>query len=105
MSNWRMVIEGMGVHHNGMTAILPSTDEIKTVLAEKKKYYTDKEGKLYVPGGIPAELGPKVESWTPTVPTDANAQFADFVKDLKDMGHVINHASFEVTGQKEYVKV
>ena len=63
MGNWRIVIEGMGVHHNGTKAVMQDGTEIR--------------------GGVTQEHREKhgdVLRWEPVLPTDANNMFYEFLK-------------------------
>ena len=84
MGNWRMVIEGTGVHHNGMTAISKDID--------------GKE--VRIRGGVPP--GVDVIEWISSVPEDADNQFFQFVKLLEQMGHKIHLAKMELLGHVDY---
>jgi hypothetical protein len=92
MGNWRIVIEGVGAHHNGMTGIITNPDGTET-------RYTQ---------GIPSNallgIDEKNVRWEANIPYDANVMTTEFVQELKNKGHNIKQASFEILyGQKDYL--
>ena len=82
MGNWRMVIEGQGMHHNGTKAVM-------------------KDGSVIL-DGVKSELIDSIDHWAPKQPHDADRMWREFVEALKAAGHVIHSIKFECLGQVEY---
>jgi len=82
MGNWRITIEGMGMHHNGSKAIM-------------------KDGSVKY-GGVSSELIDQIDHWEATQPNDADRLWRAFMETLKTAGHQINTGTFEVLNQVEY---